>query len=144
MLIFPEIQISEGRVVTRTSRLGANLVHPIGPAEAVRRFEEQGAERLHILDVDAALGRDETNADLVREIIASTDVPVQVAGGMRTTHQVDAWLEAGAAQVVLGTVAITDQSLLAEVCTRHPGAILANIATEDGYVMIDGWQTQTA
>ena len=144
MLIFPEVQISEGRLVTRASRAAENIVYDLSPLDAVRRFEEQGAERLHVLDVDAALGREKTSADMVHEILASTTIPVQVAGGMRTTDQIDSWLEAGAAQVVLGTMAITNQSLLVEVCTRHPGAILANIATKGGYVMVDGWQTQTA
>ena len=144
MLVFPEIQISGGKVVTRVSLEADNIVHPLSPAEAVRKFETQGAERLHLLDVDAALGKDTTNDEFIGELIASTHIPVQVAGGMRTLHHIEAWFEAGAAHVVLGTLAITDQQLLAEACARYPGAILANIATKDGYVMIDGWRTQTA
>ena len=144
MLVFPEIQISEGKVVTRVSPETDNIVHPLSPAEAVRKFETQGAERLHLLDVDAALAKDTTNDEFIGELIASTHIPVQVAGGMRTLHHIEAWFEAGAAHVVLGTLAITDQQLLAEACARYPGAILANIATKDGYVMIDGWRTQTA
>ena len=144
MLVFPEIQISEGKVVTRVSPEADNIVHPLTPAEAIRRFEAQDAERLHVLDVDAALGKDATNAELITELIASTHIPVQVAGGMRTLYHIEAWFEAGAAHVVLGTLAITNQPLLAEACARYPGAILANIATKDGYVMIDGWRTQTA
>ena len=144
MLIFPEIQISDGKVVTRVSPEAGNIVHPLTPFEAVRRLEGQGAERLHLLDVDAALGKDAVNGELIGEIIASTNIPVQVAGGMRTLHQIEAWFEAGAAHVVLGTLAITNQQLLAEACARYPAAILANIATKDGYVMIDGWRTQTA
>ena len=144
MLVFPEIQISEGKVVTRASPAARNIVHSLAPAEAIRKFEAQGAERLHLLDVDAALGKDAANDALIRELIASTHIPVQVAGGMRTLHHIEAWFEAGAAHVVLGTLAITNQQLLAEACARYPGAILANIATRDGYVMIDGWRTQTA
>ena len=144
MLVFPEIQISESRVVTRVSPEFDNIVHPIAPAEAVRRFEDQGAERLHLLDVDAALGKETTNTGLIGELIASTHIPVQVAGGMRTLHHIEERFEAGAAHVVLGTLAITDQQMLSEACARFPGAILANIATKDGYVMIDGWRTQTA
>ena len=144
MLVFPEIQISEGKVVTRVSPEAENIVHPLTPSEAIARFEAQGAERLHLLDVDAALGKDTANGDLIAGLIASTHIPAQVAGGMRTLHHIEAWFEAGAAHVVLGTLAITDQQLLAEACARYPGAILANIATKDGYVMIDGWRTQTA
>ena len=144
MLVFPEIQISEGKVVTRVSPAADNIVHAITPYEAVHRFENQGAERLHLLDVDAALGKDATNEELIGALIGSTHIPVQVAGGMRTLHHIDEWFDAGAAHVVLGTLAITNQQLLAEACARFPGAILANIATKDGYVMIDGWRTQTA
>ena len=144
MLVFPEIQISEGQVVTRVSPEARNVVHPLTPSEAIAKFEAQGAERLHLLDVDAALGKDTANGDLIAGLLASTHIPVQVAGGMRTLHHIEAWFEAGAAHVVLGTLAITDQQLLAEACARYPGAILANIATKDGYVMIDGWRTQTA
>ena len=144
MLVFPEIQISDGRVVTRVSPEAENIVYPLTPAEAVRKFDAQGAERLHLLDVDAALGKDTTNAQLIGDLIASTHIPVQVAGGMRTLHHIEEWFEVGAAHVVLGTLAITDQQLLSEACARFPGAILANIATKDGYVMIDGWRTQTA
>ena len=144
MLIFPEIQISKGRLVSRNSRTTESIVYDQLPLDAVRSIEAQGAERLHVLDVDAALGRDETNADLIHDLLSSTEMPVQVAGGMRTAEQIDSWLEAGAAQVVLGTLAMTNQPLLAEVCAHHPGAIIANVATKGGYVMIDGWQTQTA
>jgi len=144
MLVFPEIQISGGKVVTRISPAAENIVHPITPDEAVRKFEAQGAERLHLLDVDAALGSEVTNYDLIAGLIASTHIPVQVAGGMRTLHHIESWFDAGAAHVVLGTLAITNQQLLAEACARFPGAILANVATRDGYVMIDGWRTQTA
>ena len=144
MLVFPEIQISGGKVVTRASPAAENIVHPIAPDEAIRKFEAEGAERLHLLDVDAALGKDEANHDLIAGLIDSTHIPVQVAGGMRTLHHIESWFDAGAAHVVLGTLAITNQQLLAEACARFPGAILANVATRDGYVMIDGWRTQTA
>ena len=144
MLVIPEIQISHGRVVTRVSAEARNVVHSITPAEAVRKFEAQGADRLHVIDVDAALDRDSSNVALISALIESTHIPVQVAGGMRTLHHIESWFEKGAAHVVLGTLAITDQQLLAEVCARYPGVILANIATKDGYVMIDGWRTQTA
>ncbi len=144
MLIIPELQIEGGKLVTRVSPDAENIVHDLTPVDAQRQFESQGAERLHILDVDAALGRESTNESLIRKIVDSTHIPVQVAGGMRTAHQIEWWFEAGAAYVVLGTLAITDQSLVAEVSARHPGAVLANIATQDGFVMIDGWRTQTA
>lgn len=144
MLIIPELQIARGQLVTRHSPDTPNTIHDMAPLEAAKQFEIDGAERLHIIDVDAGLGHEETNEALIREIIATVSVPVQVAGGMRTRAQIERWLEAGAAHVVLGTLAITDQALVAQVAGAFPGAVIANIATKDGYVMIDAWQTQTA
>ena len=144
MLIIPEVQIANGKVITRSPARDADIVHDVHPLDAVRQFEADGAERIHVVDVDAASGSGENNAELIRQILNSSLIPIQVAGGMRTVAQIEEWLERGAACVVLGTVAITDQALLADVSNRHPGAILANLATKDGLVMIDGWRTQTA
>ena len=144
MLIIPELQIEGGRLVTRVGPDVENIVHSTAPKEAAAKLVREGAERLHILDVDAALGREENNEALIREIITETSMPVQVAGGMRTASQIEAWFEAGAAHVVLGTLAITNQQLIAEVSGRYPAGVLANLATKDGFVMIDGWRTQTA
>ena len=144
MLIFPEIQISGGRVVTRLAPAAENIVHPIAPLDAVRKLEAQGAERLHILDVDAALGEDVRERRPHPRDRRLDEHPG--AGGRRDADpaHIESWFEAGAAHVVLGTLAITNQQLLAEACARYPAAVLANIATKDGYVMIDGWRTQTA
>ncbi len=144
MLILPEVQILEGRLVTRSVSAGNHRVHDLSPEDAAARFEAEGAEMLHVVDVDAAQGRSPDNADIVRRIVERATVPVQVAGGMRTLAQIADWFDAGAARVVLGTVAITDQSLLAEASSRYPGGIVVNLATKDERVMIDGWQTQTS
>lgn len=144
MVIFPEIQISGGKVVTRVGADVPPVAHDVAPLELLDRYVAEGAERIHVVDVDAANGLEETNQALVIEILSRSMVPVQVAGGMRTVNQIEEWLEAGAASVVLGTLAITDQTLLADVCTRHPGAIIANITTREGVVMINGWKTPTA
>jgi phosphoribosylformimino-5-aminoimidazole carboxamide ribotide isomerase len=145
MLIIPELQIEGGRLVTRLSaEADNNTVHDLMPLDAARLFESQGAERLHIIDVDAALGRDVNNEALIHEIISASETPVQVAGGMRTRAQIDRWFEAGASHVVLGTLAITDQTLVAQLAGQYPGAVLVNVATKDGFVMIDGWRTRTA
>ena len=144
MLIFPEVQIASGRVVTRSPSRDTDIVHDVPPIDYVEWLESEGAQRLHVVDVDAASGNGCDNAALVRQILSRTLLPVQVAGGIKTVAQIEDWWEAGAASVVLGTVAITDQALVADVAARHPGAILVNLATKDGYVMIDGWRTQTA
>ena len=144
MIIIPEIQISEGRVVTRSAIEGDDIVHEITPVEALQKFVAEGAQMLQIVDIDAARSRPQRNEALIKDLINSTDVPIQVAGGIRTLAQINDWFEAGAARVVLGTVAITDSPLVVEAASRHPGGIIVHLATRGGYVMIDGWKTQTA
>lgn len=144
MLIIPEIQLQDGKVVTRSSVAGQSYIHDIEPQEALRKFVAGGAEMIQIVDVDAASGHPTNNEALIRQMIDQTDIPIQVAGGVRTLVQINDWFEAGAARVVLGTIAITDAPLVVEAANRHPGGIIVHLATRDGYVMIDGWKTQTA
>ncbi len=144
MLIIPEIQLQDGKVITRAAVEGDDILHDISPQDAVSNFVADGAQMLQVVDVDAARSKPETNEKLIKELIDSTDIPVQVAGGIRTLSQINDWFEAGAARVVLGTIAITDSPLVVEAASRHPGGIIVHLATRGGYVMIDGWKTQTA
>ena len=144
MIIIPEIQIRDGKVITRHSIEGEDAVHDITPADAVAQFVADGAQMLQLVDVDAARSNANRNEVLIKQLIDSTDIPIQVAGGIRTMTQINDWFEAGAARVVLGTVAITDSHLVVEAASRHPGGIIVHLSTRGGYVMIDGWKTQTA
>ena len=144
MIIIPEIQIRDGKVITRNAIEGDDTVHDISPADALHKFIAEGAQMLQIVDVDAARSNPNRNEELIKQLINETDVPIQVAGGIRTLSQINDWFEAGAARVVLGTVAITDSPLVIEAASRHPGGIIVHLATRGGYVMIDGWKTQTA
>ncbi len=144
MIIIPEIQIQDGKVITRAAVQGDDIVHEISPRDAASRFVAEGAQMLQLVDVDAARSHATTNAALIRELIDENDIPIQVAGGIRTLSQINDWFEAGAARVVLGTIAITDSHLVVESANRHPGGIIVHLATRGGYVMIDGWKTQTA
>ena len=143
MIIIPEIQIRGGKVITRDAIEGDDIVHDISPTEALHKFVADGAQMLQIVDIDAARSKPERNEELIKQLIDETDVPIQVAGGIRTLSQINDWFEAGAARVVLGTVAITDSSLVVQAASRHPGGIIVHLATRGGYVMIDGWKTQT-
>ena len=144
MIIIPEIQIRDGKVITREAVEGEDVIHEISPAEAVAKFISLGAQMLQLVDVDAARSNTQNNEELIKQLIRDNDVPIQVAGGIRTLTQINDWFETGAARVVLGTVAITDSALVVEAANRHPGGIIVHLSTRDGYVMIDGWKTQTA
>ena len=144
MIIIPEIQIRDGKVITRNAIEGDDIVHDISPTDALHQFIAEGAQMLQIVDIDAARSNPQRNEQLIKQMIKETDVPIQVAGGIRTLSQINDWFETGAARVVLGTVAITDSPLVTEAASRHPGGIIVHLATRGGYVMIDGWKTQTA
>jgi len=144
MIIIPEIQIQDGKVITRAAIEGDDIFHDISPRQAVQNFVADGAQMLQIVDIDAARSKPENNEKLIKELLNETDIPVQVAGGIRTLAQINDWFEAGAARVVLGTIAITDSPLVVEAASRHPGGIVVHLSTRGGYVMIDGWKTQTA
>jgi len=144
MIVIPEIQIKDGKLVTRRSLKSDPVIHDISPIEAARDFAAAGAEILQVLDYDAARGEQSNNAEMIKEILKTCGAQVQVGGGIRTLTQIGDWFEAGAARVVLGTVAITDTALVAEAAGRHPGGILVHLATRDGVVMINGWSTETS
>ena len=144
MIIIPEIQIHDGKVITRAAIEGDDIIHDILPRQAVQDFIADGAQMLQIVDIDAARSHPDNNESLIKELLNETDVPIQVAGGIRTLSQINDWFEAGAARVVLGTIAITDSPLVVEAASRHPGGVIVHLATRNGYVMIDGWKTQTA
>ncbi|MEJ2176764.1 MAG: HisA/HisF-related TIM barrel protein [Gammaproteobacteria bacterium] len=145
MIIYPDIEIKDGKTVNLTRGLeNSPTVYEITPLEAARQFESEGAEWLHVIDIDGVFQGGRHNAELICEIIDQVKIPVQVGGGIRTVSAVDWWLDRGAARVVLGTAAVIDQHLVWEACGRHPGKIVVAVDAKDGLAMIDGWQTQTS
>ncbi|MCP4874162.1 MAG: hypothetical protein GY896_01635 [Gammaproteobacteria bacterium] len=144
MIVIPEIQIQDGKVITGAAIEVEDIIHEITPQQALMDFVSDGAQMLQIVDIDAARSKPTNNESLIKEMLNQTDIPIQVAGGIRTLSQINDWFEAGAARVILGTIAITDSPLVVEAASRHPGGIIVHMATRNGYVMIDGWKTQTA
>lgn len=145
MIIFPDIEIQNGRSVNRIR--GKELepeVYDISPLDAATKFRAAGAEWLHVIDLDASLQDGQNNTDLICQIIESVDIPVQVGGGIRTFLDVEWWLDKGAARVVLGTAAVVDRHMIMDVCGRYPGQIVISVTGKDGYAMIDGWRTKTS
>jgi phosphoribosylformimino-5-aminoimidazole carboxamide ribotide isomerase len=108
---------------------------PVGHAIAYARA---GARRLHVVDLDAAAGRG-SNRAVVERLVAAAGIEVQVAGGVRTASDVEAWLAVGATGVVMGTAAVRDPRLLAAVAERHPGRVAAALDLRAGRPAVSGW-----
>src|SRR5680860_744053 len=141
MELYARINILDGRAVRLPhGNLDDVIYLDADPVTRSLGWIAQGADRLHVVDLDAAINSDYKNRPLVREIIAEVDVPVQVGGGVRSNLEVDRLLDAGAWRVVVGTMAVTDQVHFWEICRSHPGRIAVSLdITEDLELVTQGW-----
>ncbi|HJO03679.1 MAG TPA: 1-(5-phosphoribosyl)-5-[(5-phosphoribosylamino)methylideneamino] imidazole-4-carboxamide isomerase [Acidobacteriota bacterium] len=101
-----------------------------------------GAPALHVIDLDAALGRG-GNGDLLEALLGIAQVPVQVGGGVRSRADVERWSRAGATRVVVGTRAVRDPEWLAAIVASHPDFVVLAADVRAGLVVVDGWQSDT-
>jgi phosphoribosylformimino-5-aminoimidazole carboxamide ribotide isomerase len=144
MKIYPAIEIMDGKAVNRLDG-SSELPQPydMAPLEAAKTFAAAGGECLHIVDVDGTMQGGRHNADLICEIIDSVDIPVQVAGGIRSTDTAAWWIDHGAARIGLGTAAVKDRHLVQQVCSTFPDRVLVTIAARHGHVVVEGWREET-
>ncbi len=144
MLLIPAIDLRNGKCVRLfQGRFDRETVYSQDPEGTARRWAEAGARLLHVVDLDGAAGGRSGNREDVRRILGAAGIPVQVGGGLRDRESVRRILEEGAARVILGTAAASDETLLAELCREHPGRILVGIDARDGRVAVEGWRRQT-
>ena len=144
MMIYPTMELQNGRCVTlQKGRLDEPMIWHVDPVQTARSWSTAGAEWMQLTDFDAIEGRD-TNASLVEEIIRSAEMSVQLAGGMRTREHVEHWIGKGAGRVVIGTLAARDPILVKELAKRYPDQIVLAVDVWQGYVMTEGWRSQSA
>jgi phosphoribosylformimino-5-aminoimidazole carboxamide ribotide isomerase len=143
VILYPAIDIMDGRAVRLVrGDFGASKVYDADPLEAARRWVGEGAERLHVVDLDGARGGAPANLEHVRRIAAELDVPVQLGGGLRSPAAIAAAFEAGAARVILGTAALSDPELLASALHAHGAErVMVSVDARGGRVVTEGWQT---
>ena len=141
MELIPAIDLLGGRVV-RLARGDYDAVTSYGddPAEVARRWRSQGAARLHLVDLDGAREGRPVQAATIAAVVATIDIPCQVAGGLRTAEHARQAIEAGADRVVLGSALIADPSLAASLVAAHgPERIVAAVDVRDGRALGAGW-----
>jgi phosphoribosylformimino-5-aminoimidazole carboxamide ribotide isomerase len=139
VIVIPAIDIRGGNVVRlRRGRADEETVYAEDPAEVARGFAAQGAAWLHVVDLDAALERG-NNRDAIGNVLAASQVSVQVGGGLRTPETVDEAIAEGAGRVVLGTEAVTDESFLKEILARHGERVVIALDVDGDEVRIRGW-----
>ena len=140
MILYPAIDLKGGQCVRLLrGEMDAATVYNDDPAAQARAFRDAGCAWVHVVDLDGAFAVRPVNADAVRAILAAVDVPMQLGGGIRDRAGIEAWLEAGVARVVLGTVALRDPALVIAACRAHPGRIAVGIDARGGKVAVEGW-----
>ena len=151
MIIYPAIDLRRGKCVRlRQGDPGAETVFGHDPAEMARHWAALGAQWLHVVNLDGALGDEvqvegvPVNVQAVKAIREAVDLPIQFGGGIRTLADIEFLLEAGVSRAILGTVAVRDPDLLQQAVTQFGASgVVVGLDTRAGMVAIHGWQEQS-
>ena len=146
MLIIPAIDLKDGNCVRlRQGLMDDATVFSEDPAAMAQQWLEQGARRLHLVDLNGAFAGKPKNEAAVRRIVDSvgTDVPVQLGGGIRDLETIERYLDMGVTYIIIGTAAVKVPGFLHEACDAFPGHIMVGLDAKAGKVAVDGWSKLT-
>ena len=145
MIIIPAIDLKDGRCVRLAQGDFRRVtVYSDDPVEVSKTWQESGAKRIHIVDLDGSLAGSPRNFDIIHKIIKKIDVPIQVGGGIREIKTIESYVGIGVNWVILGTMALRDAGFIREACDAYAGRIILGIDANDGKVAIQGWTEQTS
>jgi len=140
MDIIPAIDLSEGRCVRlRRGDMAQKTVYSDKPAEVARRWQQEGASILHVVDLDGAMAGGSRNLAAIQSITAAVDISAELGGGLRTVEDVRRALDAGVQWAIMGTSALRDRPAVEAAVEAFPERIIIGIDARDGLVAIDGW-----
>ncbi len=140
MILFPAIDLKEGQCVRlRQGDMAQATIFNSNPADQAQHFANNGAEWLHLVDLDGAFAGRSMNAAAVKNILRATRLPCQLGGGIRSLAAIESWFEEGIARVILGTIALRNPALVQEAARRFPNRIAVGIDARDGKVAVEGW-----
>jgi phosphoribosylformimino-5-aminoimidazole carboxamide ribotide isomerase len=138
--VIPAIDLKNGNVVRlRQGDMTRSTVYGSDPAAAARNFEQQGAELIHVVDLDGAIAGAPCNLDAIRKIRSAINCPIDVSGGLRVIESVRQLAAAGADFVSIGSAAFLDPELLMRACAEFPGLVFGSVDVRDGRLAIRGW-----
>jgi phosphoribosylformimino-5-aminoimidazole carboxamide ribotide isomerase len=144
MQIIPAIDLKGGKCVRLyQGDYNQETVFSQDPVAVARKWQEQGAKRLHLIDLDGAACGEPQNLDVIEIIVKTTGLPVQLGGGIRTEDNVIKVLSIGVQKVILGTVAIEQPDLVKRLCRQFNQAIIVSIDAREGLVATRGWKHGT-
>ena len=146
--VVPAVDVQDGQVVQLVGgERGTGKAYG-DPVEAAERWVDEGARTLHLVDLDGAFDGERANADAIAAIVEAldaldADVDVQLGGGIRTVDDATALLEAGVDRVILGTAAVENPDIVAEISDEYPDSVLVSLDAKDGEVVVSGWTEST-
>lgn len=144
MILFPAVDIQNGKAVRlRQGRAHECTVFAEDPVEVAKSWQARGARRLHVVDLDGAFDGAPQSRDIVRRICAALSIPVQLGGGIRDMATAEAYLDAGVARLIIGTLALEQPDLFAAFCRAFPGRIGVSLDAESGRLKSRGWVADT-
>lgn len=144
MILYPAIDLKDGQCVRLyKGAMDQATVFNDDPAGQARAFATQGAEWLHLVDLNGAFAGKPVNASAVDSILAAVTIPCQLGGGIRDMATIEAWLAKGLTRVILGTVAVENPALVRDAARRFPGQVAVGIDARCGRVATKGWATET-
>ncbi len=146
MLIIPAIDLKGGKCVRlRQGRAEDETVFSDDPVAMGLRWQDAGAQYLHVVDLDGAFSSRPQNLDPIRRLRRKLNIPMELGGGIRTLETIAAYLDLGIDRVILGTVVLKDPDLAARACAAYPGRIVIGLDARDGLLAVEGWtETSTA
>lgn len=140
MIIFPAIDIRGGKCVRLTEgRFDRETVFADNPVDMAVRWQSEGGEFLHVVDLDGALAGKPVNLGVIAQIVQAVSIPVQLGGGIRTLAVIEEILAAGVSRVILGSVAVRNPELVTEACRLYGERIVIGIDARDGQAAVEGW-----
>lgn len=146
MLIIPAIDLKDGQCVRlKQGLMEEATVFSESPAEQARHWLDQGARRLHLVDLNGAFAGQPKNQGAIKAILKEVgdEIPVQLGGGIRDLDTIERCLDAGLTYVIIGTAAVKNPGFLHDACVAFPGHIIVGLDAKDGKVAVDGWSKLT-
>ncbi|MBV5310203.1 1-(5-phosphoribosyl)-5-[(5-phosphoribosylamino)methylideneamino]imidazole-4-carboxamide isomerase [Chromatium okenii] len=146
MLLIPAIDLKDGRCVRlRQGRMDDETIFSDQPVDMAGRWVNEGARRLHLVDLNGAFAGEPVNGAAIRDIAAAyPTLPLQVGGGIRDERTIAAYLNAGVSYCIIGTQAVTEPEFVTRACRSFPGQIMVGLDAKNGLVAIKGWAEITA
>jgi phosphoribosylformimino-5-aminoimidazole carboxamide ribotide isomerase len=144
MLIIPAVDIRGGKCVRlRQGRLDAETVFSDDPVAMWLKWQDAGAELLHVVDLDGAFTSQPQNLEVIGRLRRALAIPMELGGGLRTLETITAYVDLGIDRLILGTAVLKDPDLAARACAKYPGRIAFGLDAKDGWLAVEGW-TETS